>query len=82
MPGRSLCRNTFRHATVANASTSTAMVTWRPSSVCVVVSGIHSLRRSRLAGMNSTASNTLRSAVVEVISSASTSVNNAGRCDR
>jgi hypothetical protein len=50
-----------------------------PSTVWVVFAGIQSLRRSRLARMNSTACNTERSAVVGSSSSESTSVNSADR---
>lgn len=57
-------------------------VTRWPSRSIVVASGIQSLRRSRLARMNSTASNTLQSALVGSISIASTRMNSTGRCER
>jgi hypothetical protein len=77
-----LTHSTLRHAAEANASTSMARVMSWPSTVWVVFTGIQSLRRSRLARMNSTASSTLRSAVVGSRSSESTSVNSADRCER
>jgi hypothetical protein len=72
----------LRQTSLAKASTSTLTVLCWPSTSTGVFSDIQSLRRSRLARMNSTASSTLRSALVASRSIASTSANSTGRCER
>lgn len=87
MPGRSGSVRIFRHITEANASTSTDSVTVTgslsgPGRSMVRRSGTNAARAPRSARKNSTASRTLRSALVDSNSMESTRVNSADRCER